>query len=219
MRAARAGGLAVAAVLVAATLAGGASAKNVKGTTYVDSQYGYAITIPAAWKLVPRTVAEVKQYVAKYKKAKSTLDLADAYASIVASAAGRSQIAAYKFQAFDWPGDFGETPILTQVYVGVVKVKTALTKKDLPAIGAQYANALSATPSSKIVVPKEVNLPAGPSEYIVGTIPAGSGVSTGFELYLIPHGKTIYELGFQIDSTLLSQATLFTSIAKNFRFA
>jgi hypothetical protein len=219
MRGARAGSLAVAvaAALVLVALAGAAAPKNVKGTTYVDSKNGYAITIPVKWKLVPRTVAQVRTLVAKDKKKKATVDLADAYASIVATAAGRSQIAHYQFQAFDWPGDFGQTPILTMVYVGVVKLKVALVKKDLPAIGAEYANSLSANAGSKVVTPKEVDLPAGASEYIIGTVPAGSGVASGFELYLIPHGKKLYELGFQIDSTLLSQASLFTSIAKNFR--
>ena len=54
--------------------------------------------------------------------------------------------------------------------------------------------------SSKITVPKRVTLPAGPAELIAGTIPAGGGLSNGIELYLIPHGRRVYELSFQIDS-------------------
>jgi hypothetical protein len=202
----------------AATLAVGASAANVKGTTYVDKTHGYSITIPAAWQLVPRPLAQVKERIALLKKKKATVDLSAALASIIATPAGRSQISAYEFQAFAWPFDMTATPILTEVYLGIVPVKTTLTKANLPAIGAEFANALSAPKGSKVVKPKEVDLPAGPTEYIIGTTPAGTGLATGFELYLIPHGKKLYELGFQVDSSLLSSAKLFTSIADDFKF-
>jgi hypothetical protein len=216
MRSARAAGLAV-AVVCAAALSGAAAGTNVPGTTYVDKTAGFRITIPKTWELVPRSVAQVKQVVATLKKKPATVELADAYASIIATAAGQSQITAYTLQAFEWPFLVGSTPILTEAYVLVVKTPKAYGKKDLKAIGDEFANALSANKGSKIVIPKEVDLPAGPSEYIIGTIPAGS-VTTGIEWYLIPHGKAVYELGFQIDSTGLSKATLFTSIAQNFRF-
>ena len=62
-----------------------------------------------------------------------------------------------------------------------------------------------------------LQLPAGPAELIEGTIPAGGGFSNGIELYLIPHGRLLYEISFQVDARLLSQATLFTSIAQHFK--
>jgi hypothetical protein len=218
MRGARAGGLAVALALVA-VLASAAGAKNQPGTTYVDKAGGYAITVPTTWKLVPRTVAELKAGIAalKKKKTQENTALASTYQSILDTPAGRSGLSAYRFQAFDWPTN-PDTPILTEVSLGIVKLSRVYTKKDLPAVGAEYANALSANKGSKIVVPKVVTLPAGPAEFIEGAIPAGTGLTNGVVLYLIPHGKRLFELSFQIDATLLSQATLFTSMAQQFRF-
>ena len=204
-------------MVCASALSGAAAGTNVPGTTYVDKSAGFSITIPRTWELVPRSIAQVSQVVATLKKKASTVELADAYSSIIATAAGRSQVASYTFQAFDWPFVVGSTPILTEAYVFVVKTPRAYGKKDLKAIGDEFANALSANKGSKIVVPKQIDLPAGPAEYIIGTIPGGS-VTTGIEWYLIPHGRAVYELGFQIDSTGLSTATLFTSIAQNFKF-
>lgn len=218
MRGARAAGLAV-AVGLAAVIAGTAAAKNQPGTTYVDKSGGYAITVPSAWKLVPRSVADLKAEIASLnkKKTQESAALASTYASILNTPAGRSGLTAYRFQAFDWPTN-PDTPILTEVSLGIVKLSRVYTKKDLPAVGAEYANSLAANKGSKIVVPKVVALPAGPAEFIEGAIPAGTGLSNGIELYLIPHGKRLYELSFQVDATLLSKATLFTSMAQAFRF-
>ncbi len=213
MRRALAGGLLI-GVAVAA-LAAGAGAANLPSTTYVDKTGGYRITIPRKWEPVPRTAAQIKTLVATLKKKKSTVDLADAYASILSSSAGRAGLAGYVFQAFDWPQS-PDTPILTEVSLGITKVKKAYTDKDLPAIGAAFANALAGNSGSKIRVPRIVTLPAGKAEYIIGTIPAGS-YTNGLELYLIPHGKRLYTLAFQIDARALSSATLFASIAHLFK--
>jgi hypothetical protein len=217
MRAILTGAL-TAAVLAAAAVAGAAAAKTQPGTTYVDAQYGYAITIPKSWKLVPRTLAGVKKQIADLRQKKATVDLADVYASIISTPTGRSQLTTYRLQAFAYPTD-PNTPLLTEVSVGIVKLPRVYTKKDLPAVGATYANALSAGTGSKITVPKTVSLPSGPATFIEGTIPAGTGLQNGIELYLIPHGKRLYELSFQIDATYLSHATLFTSIAQHFKLS
>jgi len=37
-------------------------------------------------------------------------------------------------------------------------------------------------------------------------------------MYLIPHGRRVYELAFGIEGSQLASATLFTSIAQHFRF-
>ncbi len=204
-------------IVVAAAAAAGAGAKNVPGTTYVDNANGYSVTIPTAWKLVPRSKPALTALVAQLKKKKKKqTTLASTYSSILSSQGGLNGLKAYVFQAFAWPAELG-TPLLTEVSVGIVKTSKAYTTKDLPAIGAEFANALSSTKGSKIIVPKQVKLPAGAAEFIEGTIPAGTGLSTGVELYLIPHGKRLYELSFQIDARGLSQATLFTSIAQHFK--
>lgn len=205
-------------LVLAATLAGGAAAKNQPGTTYVDQAKGYRITIPRSWELVPRSEAQVKALIATLKKRKSTVPLADTYQSILSSAAGRSGLTAYRFQAFLWPMD-GSTPLLTEVSLGIVSPSTKVDpKSDLAAIGATYADALAANPGSKVTVPKLVTLPAGPAELVEATIPAGEGLKNGVELYLIPHGKHLYELSFQVDARFLQEATILTSIAQDFRF-
>jgi hypothetical protein len=214
MRAVLAGWFAI-VVVAAALLAGGAAGKNVPSTTYVDKSGGYSLTIPTSWKLVPRAVPQVKALIARLKKTKQA-HLASTYSSIISSAAGRTSVTAYRFQAFAWPQSAG-TPLLTQVSLGIVTTTKAYGASSLTAIGAQFASSLASAKGSKITVPKRVNLPAGPASFIEGTIPAGGGLSNGIELYLIPHGKRLYELSFQTDARALGQATLFTSIAQHFK--
>ncbi len=215
VRPARIAALGVIVVVVAAVLASSSAATNVAGTTYVDKPGGYSITIPKTWQLIPRSVAQTKTLITTLKKQKKTA-LAKFYSTIIASAAGRSGLTAYRFQAFDWPGSETQ-PIPVQVSLGVVSGKKTYTAASLPGIGAVFANELSSTKGSKITVPKTVTLPSGKAEFIEGTIPIGSGIENGLELYLIPHGKTVYELAFQIEASQLKTATLFTAIAKEFK--
>jgi hypothetical protein len=212
VKAARAGALAIVLALAVAATGGAA---NVKGTTYVDKADGYAITIPSTWQLIPRTKAQVTALIAALKKKKQTV-LANFYAGILASKAGLSGINSYRFQAFDWPGSETQ-PVPVEVSLGVIKGKKAYTARDLPSIGAVFANAFAANKGAKVTVPKTVTLPFGKAEFIEASIPIGSGVQNGAELYLIPHGKTLYELSFQIEASQLKGATLFTSIAQNFK--
>ena len=68
-----------------------------------------------------------------------------------------------------------------------------------------------------MTVPKTVTLPSGKAELIEAAVPIGGGVTNGAELFLIPHGKNLYELSFQIEASQLAKATLFTSIAQHFK--
>ena len=154
--------------------------------------------------------------VATLKKKKTTLDLADAYASILASQAGRTGLTGYVFQAFDWPQSSGHADLHRGLRSRSRSRRRRSPTRICPAIGATYANALAGNTGSKIRVPKIVTLPSGKAEYIIGTIPAGS-YTNGVELYLIPHGKRLYTLAFQIDARALDSAKLFTSIAQLFR--
>ncbi len=212
---ARAGGIALAAALA---VAAAAPAANVPGTTYVDKAGGYSITIPRTWQLIPRTVPQINALVAKLKKKTSTVDLANYYKQLVASPEQRRELSAYRFQAFDWPASLA-VPVPIEVSVGIVAGKKTYTAKDLPSIGAVYANALASNKGSKVTVPKTVTLPAGKAVLIEAIIPLGQGVSNGVELYLIPRGKRVYELSFQIEASALSSAKIFTSIAQNFKLA
>ena len=49
-------------------------------------------------------VPQVKALIAKLKKKKSTTDLANYYAGIIGNQSGLAGLKAYRFQAFDWPG-------------------------------------------------------------------------------------------------------------------
>lgn len=201
--------------LTLAVVAGGA-AKSQPSTIYVDKSGGYAIAIPKTWKLIPRTQADVKTLIAKLEKKKSTSSLGDFYKTILASQPGKSGIAAYRFQAFDWPGSLS-SPVPIQVSVGITNGKRAYTANDLPSIGAVFANALASNKGAKVTVPKTVTLPAGKAELVEAAIPVGGGVTNGAMLYLIPHGKKLYELSFQIEAAQLAKATLFASIAQHFK--
>ena len=207
----------VAGVGLASVLAAAAAGKSQPATTYIDQAKGYSITIPRTWQLIPRTETQVRSLIATLHRKKSTVPLAETYQSILSSSAGRSGLSTYRFQAFLWPLD-GSTPLLTEVSLGIVPTHTAYGRSALPTIGATYANALAQNTGSRVAVPKAVTLPAGPAELVVATIPAGEGLTNGVELYLIPHGKQLYELSFQIDARFLRQAAILTSIAEHFRF-
>ena len=63
-----------------------------------------------------------------------------------------------------------------------------------------------------------MKLPVGLAELVEAVVPNGAGVSTGVDLLLIPRGKVLYLLSFQIEASQLASATLFISIAQNFKF-
>jgi hypothetical protein len=200
---------------VALLLATGASATTTPtATQWKDKTYGYSITLPAKWYVIPRTTSAIEQEIT-YLKARKQSSLAGAYSAMLKSSASLSELKAYRFQAFLWPPLNSLVP--TEVSVQIVTGTHAYTASDLPALGATYANALSANKGSKITVPKRISLPAGPAEFIEGTTPSG-GVSTGLELYILVHGKRAYVLSFTIDAKVLTQATVFGSIAEHFAF-
>ena len=78
MRSALAGGF-LAAAAVGVMLVGPADAAKVKGVIIYDKAKGYALTIPASWKAIPRTEAQVASTIATLKKSKSTVALAKYY--------------------------------------------------------------------------------------------------------------------------------------------
>jgi hypothetical protein len=220
MRTALAGLLAAILLVVlagSALLVGSARATNVKGIIIYDKAKGYALTIPASWEPIPRSVAQVKAAIATLNEKKSTKSLAKYYQSILSTPDGVSGLTAYRFQAFAWPVGAGASPLPTEISLQVAPLPKVLKASDFAALGAAYANNLASQKGAKVTIPKVVKLPAGKAEFIVATVPAGEGLQYGFELYLIPHGKRLYNLTFQIDSRYLSQMTLFKSIADQFK--
>jgi len=202
--------LAAAGLVVCAT----AAAANQPSTTYLDKPAGFRITIPKTWQPVPRSVAGVKALIKQLDKKKET-ELARVYSAIISTAAGRSGRTLRASRASLPPPI---SSIQTDVSLGIVRTPKAYGVNDLPSIGDTFANKFATTKGSKILKPTVVTLPAGPAAFIEGTEPAGGGVSTGFELYLIPHGKLLYELSFRIDASALSSATIFASITRLFAF-
>jgi hypothetical protein len=172
--------------------------------------------LPAKWYPVPRTVKAVQQTIALLKKQKKAA-LASEYGFYL-TAAGKSQLKAFIFQAFL---DISPStdPIAPQVSVQVTKGTKPYTTTDLAAAGNTFAGAItSGNKGAKVTVPKRVSLPEGPAELITGTIPAGTGISRGIELYLLIHKGKLYVLDFEIDASILSSATVFRSIAENVRW-
>jgi hypothetical protein len=201
------------ALVVLAGTAGAAT--KPPATKWIDKRSGYSIVLPPKWYPIPRGTSAIKQEIA-YLKSHKQAGLAGAYSAILKSPASLAELKTYAFQAFLWP-PLG-SPIPTEVSLQIVPGKRVYKAADLPAIGAAYANALSAGKGSKITVPKRIKLAAGPAEFITGIVPNGGGVSTGLELYIFAHGKRVYVLGFKIDAGVLSQAKVFRSIADNFAF-
>ena len=154
--------------------------------------------------------------IATLKKKKTTVDLADAYASILASrpAAPASPGTSSRPSTGLRAPTRRSSPRSPS---GSRKTKKALTDKDLPAIGATYANALAS--QHGLEDPRAEDREAALRQGRVhrsARSPPGS-FTNGVELYLIPHGKKLYELAFQIDARALASAKLFTSIAQLFR--
>jgi hypothetical protein len=197
-------------------LAGGAAAATTPSATqYRDRANGYSVTVPPKWYAVPRSVAAVNRTIALLKQQKKA-DLAKAYGFFL-TAAGKTELKAYKFQAFYFDGPTS-SPVPIQVSIQVAKGPRAYKAADLAAAGAAYANALTKDNNATVTTPKLITLPAGKAEFLTGTIPRGDGVSSGFELYVLIHSGKLYALNFEIDALVLSQAKVFRSIAEHFAF-
>jgi len=201
---------AVAVALTLSLLACPAFAATPKDTQYIDKADGFSIVIPSKWVLVPRTVAQTRVYAASIKKKQP--GLAAAYLNFANNIP--TEITAFVFQAFVYEAN---AVIQPEVLVGVVKTSRVYTAVDLPGVGATYAAELAKNKGAKLSAPRVVTMPAGKAAFITGTIPAGV-VSRGLDLFLIPHGKKLYELEFIIDAQYLSQASIFGEIADSFRF-
>jgi hypothetical protein len=206
----------VAMLAAALLLAAGAAASTMPpASKFNDKANGYSIIVPAKWYPVPRTVAAINQTIAQLKKQKKT-DLATAY-SFYLTAPGKAELKAYVFQAFYFNGPTMD-PVPIQVSIQIAKGPRPYKASDLTSAGAAYANALKSNNGAKVTAPKRISLHAGPTEFVTGTIPRGSGVTSGFELYLLVHSGKLYVLNFEIDARVLSQAKVFRSIAGHFAF-
>ena len=206
-------------VLLAACLllAGAAAAATTPTETKWNvTSAGFSILLPPKWYAVPRTVTAVQQTIAALKKQKKTA-LAGEYGFYL-TAAGKAQLKAFIFQAFL---DISPStdPIPPQVSVQVSKGAKPYTTADLTAAGQTFASTIATgNKGSKVTVPKRITLPEGPAELITATVPAGPGISRGIELYILTHKGKLYVLDFEIDATVLSQATVLRSIAENIRW-
>jgi len=205
--------IAAAAAIAVLALASTASAAAPAQTKWIDRKDGFSVILPAKWFPVPRTAAAVNRTIASLKKQKKAA-LASEY-SFYLTAPGRAQLKDYVFQAFL---DIAPStdPIAPQFAVQVTKGAKPYTAADLPAAGRAYASALAQHKGAKISAPKQIKLPSGPAQFVTGTIPAGTGIADGFELYLLIHKGKLYALKFDIDASVLSQAKVFRSIAEHF---
>jgi hypothetical protein len=199
--------------LAALAFASTASAAAPTQTKWIDRKDGFSAILPPKWYPVPRTVAAVQQTIASLKKQKKAA-LASEY-SFYLTAPGRAQLKDYVFQAFL---DISPStdPIAPQFAVQVSKGSKPYTNADLPAAGRAYASALAQHKGAKISAPKRIELPAGPAQFVTGTVPAGTGIADGFELYLLIHKGKLYALKFDVDASILSQAKVLRSIAEHF---
>ena len=205
--------LVAAAAITALALVSAASAATPAQTKWVDKRDGFSVILPPKWYAVPRTPAAVQQTIAALKKQKKTA-VASEY-SFYLSAPGKAQLKDFVFQAFL---DISPStdPIAPQFAVQVTKGSKPYTTADLPAAGRAYASALAGHKGAKIAIPKRITLPAGPAQFVTGSVPAGTGIADGFELYLLIHKGQLYALKFDVDASVLSQAKVLRSIAEHF---
>jgi hypothetical protein len=208
---------ALASALAAAVAAGATAAKPAPSNIWIVKSQGFAITLPKTWQAIPPTVADVKTLIARYKKSKSTADLATYYGKIIGTKAGLTDMKAYKFQAFDWPIS-EESPVPVDVRVGVVKVSKPVTAAALPDAAAVFERSFMSNKGARGTKPKVVTLPSGKAATFEVMFPIGGGFSQGIQMYLIPHGKRVYELLFGVEGQSLAGAKVFTQIAQLFRF-
>jgi hypothetical protein len=201
-----------AAALATLVLAGAASAAAPTETKWIDKKDGFSILLPPKWYAVPRTPAAVKQTIALLKKQKKTA-VASEYAFYL-TAFGKTQLKSYVFQAFLDIAPSND-PIYPQVAVQVSKGAKPYRAADLAVAGRTYAASIARNKGAKVAAPKHIELPAGPAEFVTGTVPAGTGLADGFELYLLIHRGKLYALKFDIDAVALSQAKVFRSIAQH----
>jgi hypothetical protein len=207
---------ALAACVGSLAIAAAASAATAPTETkWIDKNDGFSIILPPKWYPVPRTTTALQQTITQLKKQKKTA-LANEY-SFYLTAFGKTQLKDYVFQAFL---DIAPStdPIYPQVAVQVTKGSRAYKTADLGAAGRAYASSLAQHKGAKITVPKRISLPSGPAQFLTGTVPAGTGLADGFELYLLVHSGKLYALKFDIDAVALKQAKVFRSIATHFRF-
>jgi hypothetical protein len=206
----------VAACLLLAQGAIAAQAATPVQTKWNVRSAGFSILLPPKWYAVPRTAAAVQQTIAALKKQKRTA-LAGEYGFYL-TAAGKAQLKAFIFQAFL---DIAPStdPIPPQVSVQVSTGAKPYTNADLAAAGKTFASTIaSGNKGAKVSVPKRITLPEGPAELITATVPAGTGISRGVELYLLTHKGKLYVLDLEVDASVLSQATVLRSIAQNVRW-
>jgi hypothetical protein len=196
---------AAAAGLLALCAAAAAAAPT--STTYVSKAAGFRITVPNDWRYVPNTVAQIEADVATLRRERKTA-LADIYASIIATPAGRSAVGGFAFDAFLYPAI---SSTQTEIVLEIARTTRAYTPAQL---APTFAKQLASTPGARVDTPRTVSLPAGGAAFIEGT---GAGAE-GFELYLIPHGKLLYELSLHGRASDLRKETVFASIARGFAF-
>lgn len=207
----------VLAAAAAAALALSSAAGAADGwRTYGDPGGGFAIAVPARWRLVPRSDRDLAALVVRLRKRREPA-LAAQYAAI---AAARARLhTAFRFQAFQWPAPPG--PIVPDVSVKIDRLASPATKTTLAALARQYEQALGRARGATVRPAVDLTLAAGPAVRIAGTTPLGrSTVRSGYVVYLLVRGTRLYSISFRAAAPrVTADAALFARIAGTFRFA
>lgn len=203
------------AVAALAALVGCGAADAAQGgwESLVDPTYGIRVAMPKTWDVVPPTVAGVQSLIAQLEKKKET-GLAAAYSGLIDTAAARTKLSSYHFQAFQYVPSAQVEPDFTLAFA---RTSRAFTVKDLTAIAKSNAKAFA---SRGVTVTKAtvVTLPAGPAALTEGTATVGIGVTVHLEDFVIAHGTLLYQLSFEADASIAGSGATFTEIARRFAF-
>jgi hypothetical protein len=195
--------LAVAA-LAAASLA---AASPPPWRPFVDPAAGFSISVPAAWRVVPRSTSQLDALVAQLRKRKQIV-LADQFAEIAATRKVTHTL--YRFQAFVWPPPKGS--VVPDVSVKTDRLAVGTTRAALPLIAREIAKALSRSPSPPSP-PVHRKLPAGPAVEVTGSARLTKSLRSRYAVYLLIHNRKLYSITFRGPATAVE-----ARIVNGFRF-
>jgi hypothetical protein len=195
-------GLAVAA-LATASLA----AASPPWRPFVDPPAGFSISVPVAWRVVPRSTPQLDALVAKLRTRKQ-IALADQFAEIAATRKVSHTV--YRFQAFVWPPPKGG--VVPDVTVKIDRLAAGATRAALPLIAREIVKALSRSPAPPSS-PVHRKLPAGPAVEVTGSTRVTKSLRSRYAVYLLIHDRKLYSITFRGPASAVE-----SRIVESFRF-
>ena len=195
--------------MTALAFCGVANAAKAPWVTLVDKPEGFELTVPKSVFLVPNSVAKVRSIINQLEAQKQS-QIAHVYSTIINS----TNVTLFVFEAFIYSPSASIQPTVT---LAVGRTPAVNTVKDVATTAEAVARGYAAK-GAKILDSKVVTLPAGLAAFVELSVATGASAAL-VEIYVVAHGRRLYELSFATDASTRSDATTFTAIARQFAFA